>query len=85
MSVVTFALYAVDKVAAKRNASRISENALLAFGLLCGWPGAVLAQQLLRHKSAKLSFRHVFWLTVLANVIAFGWAASPFGRQMFRW
>jgi uncharacterized membrane protein YsdA (DUF1294 family) len=37
-------------------------------GLAGGWPGALLAQQLLRHKCSKGSFVAVFWITVEANV-----------------
>jgi uncharacterized membrane protein YsdA (DUF1294 family) len=39
--------------------------------LACGWPGALLAQQLLRHKSSKQAFVAVFWATVIANVVGF--------------
>jgi uncharacterized membrane protein YsdA (DUF1294 family) len=38
-----------------------------------------VAQQQLRHKSVKPSFRAVFRVTVLANVAAFTWLASPAG------
>ena len=43
-----------------------------------GWPGAILAQQLLRHKTAKLSFRAVFWVSVLINVFVFVTLNAPF-------
>ena len=77
MSLLCFLVYALDKSAARSGRWRTKERTLLLLGLLCGWPGAVLAQQLLRHKSAKASFRRVFWATVVLNVAGFlawsGW------------
>lgn len=71
VSVLTFAMYAADKRAAQGNHWRTPENTLLLVGLIGGWPGAVVAQQLLRHKTKKLRFRTRFWSTVILNVIAF--------------
>ena len=71
MSLLCFATYAWDKSAARAGRWRTKESTLLILGLLCGWPGAVLAQQLLRHKSAKASFRRVFWATVALNITGF--------------
>lgn len=68
VSVVTFTIYAVDKSAAKNNRWRTRENTLHFFSLLGGWPGALCAQILLRHKSKKLSFKVVFWITLTLNV-----------------
>jgi uncharacterized membrane protein YsdA (DUF1294 family) len=68
LSAVTFVIYAIDKAAAKGNARRAPENTLHLLALLGGWPGALLAQHWLRHKSSKKSFRRVFWVTVLANL-----------------
>lgn len=69
-SLVTFAAYGIDKSAARRGAGRISEQTLLILGLVGGWPGALVAQQLFRHKTRKRSFRRVFWTTVGVNILA---------------
>ena len=60
LSAVSFVIYAVDKSAARSNSWRVSEATLHASALACGWPGALLAQQFLRHKSSKREFRQVF-------------------------
>ncbi len=78
VSAACFAMYAVDKAAAKAGRWRTSENTLLFLGLACGWPGAIVAQQMLRHKSNKHSFKNRFWLTVLVNIAIFVYLASPF-------
>ncbi|KAB2969813.1 MAG: DUF1294 domain-containing protein [Zoogloea sp.] len=71
MSLVCFAVYAWDKSAAVAGRRRVPERTLLMLGLLGGWPGAIVAQQSLRHKSSKPSFRARFWLTVLGNSAGF--------------
>lgn len=76
-SIICFAVYAQDKAAARAGRRRTPENTLLLLGLLCGWPGAVLAQQWLRHKSSKRPFQVAFWITVLCNLGAFIYLASP--------
>ena len=64
LSLLTFAVYAADKRAAKSAAGRVPESVLHLLELLGGWPGAWVAQQVVRHKSAKLRYRAVFWLIV---------------------
>ena len=71
MSAVTLVVYAIDKSAAANGRWRTSETTLLALGILGGWPGAVIGQQLLRHKTRKAHFQWVFWVTVAVNVAAF--------------
>lgn len=79
MSMATFIVYALDKRAARLGGWRVKEATLHGLALACGWPGALLAQSILRHKSIKASFRRVFWLTVLVNVGGFVWLFTPLG------
>jgi uncharacterized membrane protein YsdA (DUF1294 family) len=74
-SVAAAIAYRLDKSAAERNAWRTSERMLHFMGLIGGWPGALVAQEVFRHKSRKLSFRFVFWMTVALNCGALVWLA----------
>lgn len=76
-SVVAFLAYALDKSAAVAGRRRISEQTLILLGLAGGWPGAIVAQQWLRHKSNKASFRSSFWGSVMLNVAGFVLLSSP--------
>jgi len=81
LSLVTFFAYAFDKSAAQRGAWRTSEGTLLFLGLAGGWPGALIAQEILRHKSKKASFRTVFWITVFVNCAALAWLHTESGKE----
>lgn len=78
-SLITFILYAVDKSAAKKGTWRTQESTLHLFSLAGGWPGAMVAQQKLRHKSKKQPFRFIFWVTVLLNCGVFVWLFTASG------
>ena len=73
MSCVAFALYGLDKSAARRGAWRTPELTLHLVSLLGGWPGALFAQSVFRHKTRKQPFRVVFWVTVVLNCAALAW------------
>lgn len=66
-SVITFAVYAWDKSAARNGRWRTRESTLHLLALVGGWPGALLARQLLRHKSSKQSFGRLLYGAVLLN------------------
>ncbi len=72
-SISAFTVYAIDKSAAHHGRWRTPEKTLHLLALIGGWPGALLAQKLLRHKSREPSFQAVFLLTVLANCAMLGW------------
>lgn len=76
-SLICFALYASDKRRARFGGWRISERTLLFWGFIGGWPGAIVAQQVLRHKTQKRSFRKAFWTTVVVNVLLFALLSTP--------
>lgn len=73
LSLVSLAMYAHDKHAARQGAWRTPENSLHLADLVGGWPGGLLAQAWFHHKTAKASFQVVFWLTVAVNVAAITW------------
>ncbi len=75
ISVITFAVYRSDKMRAQQQQQRTPENTLHVLALLGGWSGALWAQLFLRHKSKKVSFLNVFWLTVVVNLVATGYLA----------
>lgn len=84
LSAAAFLAYAADKSAASSRSWRTPERTLHVLALAGGWPGALLAQQFLRHKSAKREFRRVFWATVLLNVLGLVLLASPLGQPLLR-
>ena len=72
-SVVAYVMYAVDKSAAQRRGQRrIPERTLLMMAVVGGWPGSIVAQQTLRHKTQKVSFRRAFWMMVVINLVVLG-------------
>lgn len=79
MSALTFIMYAKDKNAAEWGKWRTSESTLHLLSLIGGWPGAKVAQSFLRHKSKKVSFRVIYWLTVCINCGALYWVTTNEG------
>lgn len=82
-SMVTFGFYAIDKSAARKGLWRTKEKTLHFFALFGGWPGALVAQKFLRHKTKKLSFQMYFWLTVVLNCAALGWLSTLASQKIF--
>jgi len=78
-SLVAFILYSIDKNAAQKGKWRIAEAHLHLIALAGGWPGAMVAQQKLRHKTKKQEFRFIFWITVILNCTATVWLLTPQG------
>lgn len=83
-SAVAFIIYALDKSAATSGRWRIQERTLHLFALFGGWPGALVAQRLLRHKTRKQSFQAMFWATVVVNCGTLGWLFSSSGIELVR-
>lgn len=81
LSSVTFYVYGADKAIAVRNEGlaptarrerRMPEKWLHTLELLCGWPGALIAQWYYRHKNRKAAYQLIFWLVVAMNLALLG-------------
>ncbi len=83
ISAITFIMYAWDKQKAKQSVnkkvSRTSERTLHLLALCGGWPGALIAQQLLRHKSQKKRFITVLWVCILLTIVLYFFALEFLG------
>ena len=64
---LAFGLYWYDKHQAQAGQWRTPEKVLHGVELLGGWPGALVAQQMFRHKTRKLSYQIWFWLIVAVH------------------
>ena len=87
MSAVSYIAYVLDKDAAgKPRRRRTPEATLHMLDLLGGWPGALIAQQQIRHKTVKASFQAGFWFTVAANLALDAWLwRSGVAETLTRW
>jgi uncharacterized membrane protein YsdA (DUF1294 family)/cold shock CspA family protein len=68
-----FVMYGADKTAAEQGRWRTAESTLHTIALVGGWPGALVARPVFRHKTTKQPFRTIFWVTVIANCVALAW------------
>ncbi|EEC5321641.1 TPA: DUF1294 domain-containing protein, partial [Salmonella enterica subsp. enterica serovar Typhimurium] len=48
---------------------RVPESTLLVFGVVGGWPGAIVGQQLFRHKTQKQPFKTYFIVSVIVSIL----------------
>ncbi|WP_174873154.1 DUF1294 domain-containing protein [Vogesella oryzae] len=80
LSLLTYAVYARDKRAAQQNRWRVRENTLHLLAVLGGWPGALLAQQRLRHKSSKPGFQWRYKVSIAANLGLLLWLQYTISR-----
>ena len=87
-SLLTFFLYWRDKHSALKDHWRTPETTLHFFELAGGWPGALVAQQVFRHKTRKLSYQLTFWLIVVLHQafwIDLLFIGSGFTRERLDW
>lgn len=73
MSALSLSMYGLDKRASTRAGWRTSEARLHLVELLGGWPGALLAQRVFRHKTRKTSFQVMYYVAVVTNLAALAW------------
>ncbi|MEO9875743.1 MAG: DUF1294 domain-containing protein [Anderseniella sp.] len=81
INLITFAMFAWDKYTAIKGQWRIPEKTLLTLALVGGSPGAIFAQQRLRHKTRKQPFRARLLLIAGLHVVLLVALAIPVCRQ----
>ena len=69
VSIITFALFGLDKLKALRGSWRIRERTLLLFSLIGGAAGGLLAMFLFRHKIRKPKFFPGLLLILFLHII----------------
>jgi uncharacterized membrane protein YsdA (DUF1294 family) len=68
-NILTFFAYGLDKFLAIKEYSRIPEQVLHTLMFCGGTPAAFLGQSLFQHKTSKKTFRRVFWLLFLGQIV----------------
>lgn len=68
-SLVTLAMFTLDKLRAKVNARRTPEKVLHTCSAFGGFPGAIVAMVLVRHKNRKPGFVAITLAIAAAHVI----------------
>ena len=70
INAVAFLFMLADKIKARRDSWRISENTLLLLAILGGSLGATLGMRIFRHKTLHLKFSLGLPLCLVAHILA---------------
>ena len=73
INVVTFIVYGIDKMKAKRSKWRIPEATLLGLAVIGGSVGAWLSMRVWRHKTQHAKFRYGVPIILIAQVALLVW------------
>ena len=69
VNILTFFLFALDKMKAEKHKWRISENSLLLISFLGGATGALMAMVIFKHKLSKKKFKLGIPILIILNRI----------------
>lgn len=69
INILTFFVYGIDKLNAKRKNFRVPEAVLILLSLFFGGVGAILGMVVFNHKTSKMSFRIIVPLAFAFNYI----------------
>ena len=69
INIITFALYAIDKLNAKTDSWRISERMLIFFAVAGGSVGALSGMYICRHKTRKMKFKIGIPLILILQIV----------------
>lgn len=72
-SLLTIMIYGTDKTHAAIRTWRVPESYLHVLELMGGWPGALIAESALRHKTRKSLYKALLHVIIAVHMV--GWAA----------
>ena len=73
INVVTFFLYGIDKLKAKKSKWRIPEATLIWFSVFGGSIGALLGMKAWHHKTQHKKFKYGIPFILLVQIVLIGW------------
>ncbi len=73
INLITFAVYGIDKMRAKKNRWRIPEKTLFLLAIVGGSVGAWLGMQYFRHKTKHMQFKIGIPLIFIVQIICVGY------------
>lgn len=71
MSIITFFLFGIDKLKAKKGSYRIPEKVLIGFSFFFGAIGGILGMYFFHHKTRKVKFYVLIPLFTVLQIIFF--------------
>lgn len=69
INIVTFIIYGIDKLKAKKGKWRIPENSLIGLAIIGGSIGAYLGMRVWHHKTMHLKFKYGIPLIIVIQLI----------------
>lgn len=82
LNVITFVVYGIDKLKAKKGWWRVPERTLLLLAFLGGSIGARLAMQMFRHKTQHAVFKYGVPLALFLHITLAAWLVYRFKAQL---
>ncbi|MBP1468749.1 cold shock and DUF1294 domain-containing protein [Candidatus Chloroploca sp. M-50] len=80
LSACSALVYRFDKIQATQGQRRVPEATLHLLDALGGWPGALIAQWALPHKTRKAAYQFTFWLLVGLHLLGLAGVVWVLGR-----
>lgn len=69
LNIISFIIYGIDKLKAKRKYRRIKEKTLITLSLIGGPLGSIMGMYIFRHKTKKLKFKILNLLSLILWII----------------
>lgn len=73
VNIIAIVVYGIDKLKAKKNKWRISENTLLSIALVGGSIGAYAGMKLWHHKTKHKKFKYSLPVIMVAQIVLLIW------------